>query len=94
MWRNKRVVLEDESHMTLAKAAGARFHAADGHRSAVGLLKPGDYPEQRRLARPRGAEGQLNAARRAVGDALSEKVSLIWAKRSTLPGPKTKLPPN
>jgi len=34
------------------------------------------------------------AARRAVGWALSPKVWLRWAKRSTLPGPKMKVPPS
>jgi hypothetical protein len=34
------------------------------------------------------------AARRASGEALSPKVLLRWAKRSTLPGPKMKVPPS
>jgi hypothetical protein len=34
------------------------------------------------------------AARRVAGEALSPKVSLRWAKRSRLPGPKMKVPPS
>jgi hypothetical protein len=34
------------------------------------------------------------AARRVAGEALSPKVWLRWAKRSTLPGPNIKVPPS
>lgn len=47
---------------------------------------------------PKAGEGNVSiygrAARSISGAALSPKVLLRWPNRSTLPGPKTKLPPS
>src|SRR5260370_26878136 len=87
----------------------ARRHPNSDHhpRPAPGELKPpdetGDIQRQSQSFKqadkgnplPRGHScGQGSAARRASTEALSPNVRLMCAKRSTLPGPKTKLPPS
>src|SRR2546425_12977378 len=87
----------------------ARRHPNSDHhpRPAPGELKPpdetGDIQRQSHSFKQadkgspsprRHSYGQGSAARRASMEALSPNVRLMCAKRSTLPGPKTKLPPS
>src|SRR5262249_55433747 len=59
----QRVVLEDEADPPVARAALGGVLAVERDRAGVGVLEPGDQPEQRRLARARGAEQRDELAR-------------------------------
>ena len=66
-----RVVLEDEADVALLRPHPGRVDAVDHDRARVGLLQPGDDPEQRRLARAarpeqRGQRAALDLERDVV----------------------------
>ena len=58
------VVLEHEADAALLRRQLRRVAAGDDDRAGVGLLEPGDDPQQRRLAASRGPEQR---GQRAVG---------------------------
>src|SRR4249919_890480 len=59
-------MLEDETDVAFAQAQLRCVVVAEQHAAFVGVQQPGDYPQQRRLARARGAEQGKELSRRNV----------------------------
>ncbi len=69
-------MLEDEADPALAGVAPRRVLSVEVDGAPVGLLEPGDDPEQARLARARGAEeGDELAVADAQGDVVEREES-------------------
>ena len=75
--REERVILEHEADAAPVRRDSGEIESVEQHSSRIGALQPGDHAQQRRLARPAGAEHRDHLAGADVERGAVERILAV-----------------